>query len=244
MEIKGLIESSLIEWEGKLSAVLFLPRCNLRCRYCHAGHLIIHPERLESIPLERVMDYLRRQQGWLDGVAITGGEPTLHAEELLELISRIRALGFAVMVETNGTRPEWVERLIKGRFLEAVSMDLKAPPSPEEYRRVAGVPVDTEDVRHSVELIKHSGLPHELRVTLVPGLVGRRELEAMLPTLEGAETVALQNFLPDHCLSPELRTVIPYSPQEMDAFQQLVAPLVRRCVVRGRDHAALARSNR
>ena len=242
MDIKGFIPSSLIEWEGKISAVIFLPGCNLRCRYCHAAHLILHPERLESLSRTQVLDHLRGQEGWLDGVVITGGEPTLHGDELLALIDEIRSIPLEVMVETNGTRPEWVNRLIAGRHVQAFSMDFKAPLTPEDYRRVAGADVDVANVRLSLNLIKQSGLPYELRVTLVPGLVGRAELERMLPDLEGARQVALQNFRPELCLAEELRSVVPFKPDELEDMRRLVASVAERVVIRGRDHAALAGS--
>ena len=242
MEIKGFIESSLLEWEGKIASVVFLPGCNLRCHYCHAGHLIIHPERLESIPRDQVLDYMRRQHGWLDGVVITGGEPTLHGEELLDLIHAFRDIPPEVMVETNGTRPEWVARLVGGGLVEAIAMDVKAPLTPEDYERVCGVHVNVEDIRRSINAIKTSGLPHEFRVTLVPGLVGQEELERIVPDLQGAQQIALQNFKPDHCLSQNHRQVVPFASEELDTFAQIVAPAAGRCVVRGRDHAALTRS--
>jgi len=244
MNIKGFIRNSLIEWEGKIVSVVFLPYCNLRCRYCHAGHLIVQPEQLDTIDRREVLDYLTANVGWLDGVAITGGEPTLHAEELIDLIQQFRSCPMQVMVETNGTNPDMVQRLIRDGLVEALSMDLKAPLTPEDYRRVTDADVNVEDVARSVQIIKASGVVHELRVTVVPGLVGRDELERMLPVLEGAQKVALQNFKPDQCLCPQLRSVTPFAAEEMDALQQLVAPIVGRCVVRGRDHAALARSSR
>lgn len=242
MEIKGFIQSSLLEWEGKIASVLFLPGCNLRCHYCHAAHLIVHPERLESISRPQVFDYMRRQRTWLDGVVITGGEPTLHGDELLELIGEIRDIPLQVMIETNGTRPERVGRLLEGGFLDAIAMDFKAPLTPEDYERVAGAAVNVEDIRRSIRLIKQGELPHEFRITLVPGLVGRDELERMLPDLEGARQVALQNFKPDFCLSRQLRRLKPYEPEALEAFARLVSPAVGRCVVRGREYAALAAS--
>ncbi len=242
MEIKGFIENSLLEWEGKIASVVFLPRCNLRCRYCHAGHLIIRPERRESIPREQVLGYMQRQSAWLDGAVITGGEPTLHGEELLDLIRDIRRMQLQVMVETNGTRPEWVGRLIDGGFVDALAMDVKAPLTAEDYRRVCGVDVEVADVRRSIGLIKDSGLPHEFRITLVPGLVGEDELQRMAPDLEGAGQIALQNFNPEHCLSRELRGVIPYEPEQLTSFERIMASAAERCLVRGREHAALARS--
>jgi pyruvate formate lyase activating enzyme len=242
MDIKGFIESSLLEWEGKIASVVFLPNCNLRCSYCHAAHLILHPERLESLDCARILDYMRRQGDWLDGVVITGGEPTLHGEELLDLIREFRAVPLKVMIETNGTRPEWTERLIKERFLDAVAMDFKAPLTPDDYARVAGVEVNVGDIRRSIELIKQSGLPHEFRITLVPGLIGRDELERMVPDLADAQQVALQNFKPDFCLSESLRHVTPYTREELEALVRIVAPVVGRVVLRGRDHAVLAAS--
>lgn len=242
MEIKGFIQNSLLEWEGKIASVIFLPGCNLRCRYCHAGHLICQPERLESVPLDQILDYMRGQGDWLDGAVITGGEPSLHGQELLDLISQVRAIPLKVMVETNGTRPEWVERLLSGGFVDAIAMDVKAPLTREDYARVTGAIVNVKDIRRSIRLIKQSGLPHEFRVTLVPGLVGWDELKQIVPELEGARQIALQNFKPDLCLSPALRQVAPYSADQLEAFRRMAAPAADRCVVRGRDYAPLAAS--
>ncbi len=240
MEIKGFIESSLLEWEGKVCSVLFLPQCNLRCRYCHAGDLVVAPDRLDTVPFDRVADYLDSQRGWVDAVAITGGEPTLHGPELLELTDRLREFPVDVMVETNGTRPDVVEELIEGGHVDAVSMDVKAPLNPADYRRVTRVKVDIEAVRRSIGLILGSGLPHEFRVTLVPGLVGEEELRGILPELEGACAIALQNFRPDDCLDLALGEVTPFTREEMDALGEMAEGAADRCIVRGREHALTA----
>ncbi len=242
MQIKEFIESSLIEWEGKIASVLFLPGCNLRCHYCHAAHLVCHPERTESIPLGQVLDSMRRQGEWLDGAVITGGEPTLHEGDLLDLIDELHDVPLEVMVETNGTRPGWVARLVQDGRLEAIAMDVKAPLTAEDYRRVAGADVEVEAVRRSIRLIKRSGLAHEFRITVVPGLVGEGEVARIAPELEGADVVALQNFLPDHCLEPALREVRPFEPEALDEMAELLRPVAERLVVRGRDHAAMAGS--
>jgi len=237
MEIKGFIESSLNEWEGQIASVIFLPYCNLRCRYCHAAHLIIHPERLETVPTEQILRYLERQIGWIDGVAITGGEPTLHEDELLALIERIKAVPLKVMIETNGTRPAWVGRLLCGGFVDAISMDVKAPLTREDYERVTGKRIEPELVRSSIRQIVESGVPHEFRITVVPGLIDRRELERMAPELRGAEKIAIQNFQPDHCLDQALRNVTSYLPHELDDLEEVFAGIAGRCVVRGRERA-------
>ncbi|MFO7957627.1 MAG: anaerobic ribonucleoside-triphosphate reductase activating protein [Candidatus Brocadiia bacterium] len=243
MLIKGFMKSSLLEWEGMLSSVLFLPRCNLRCRYCHAGDLVLHPDRLDTIPFAAVERHLRENAGWIDGVAITGGEPTLHGEELLELCGKLKDLSVQVMVETNGTRPEWVGRLLEGRLVDAMSMDVKAPLSPEAYARVAGREVDVDDLRRSIDLIGAADLTYyEFRTTLVPGLVGPAELESILSALEGSRRIALQNFRPTDCLDPELHSVEPFSPEQMDELGEQAAPYCEEVVVRGRDHALTERT--
>ncbi len=241
LEIKGFIESSLIEWEGRIASVIFLPGCNLRCRYCHAGHLL-EPDRLQTISREQVLDCMRRHRGWLDGAVITGGEPTLHGEELLDLIGAIKAIGLGVMVETNGTRPRWVERLVSEKWVDAIAMDVKAPLEPEAYRKVTGRDVEIEDLRSSIRSIINSAVPHEFRITVVPGMIGARELELIALELEGARSIALQNFRPDFCLDPSLRAVPPYTPGQMDSLGRIFSGRSAQVIVRGRDRGLVARS--
>lgn len=242
MEIKGFIESSLLEWEGKIASVVFLPGCNLRCRYCHAGHLVFHPDRLESIPRHRVMAYLARQSNWVDGLVVSGGEPTLHASGLPELLEEARSHGLQTMIHTNGTQPDVLGRLLERDLLDALSMDVKAPLTPDDYRRVVNAPVDVDAVRRSIELVRDSDTDYEFRVTLVPGLVGAQELRRLAPELKGARRIALQNFQPDHCLDRDLRVVAPFGAEQLDEFERMVEPYAERIVVRGRDHAVRARS--
>ena len=240
MEIKGFIENSLIEWEGKISCVIFLPLCNLRCRYCHAAHLL-EPTHLESISRRQVLDCIRRHAGWVDGAVITGGEPTLHREELIELISDVRATGVETMLETNGTRPDWIERLICEGWVDAIAMDVKAPLTQEAYRRITGREVRIEDIRASIGCIMQSGVAHEFRITVVPGLVGAEEVALIAPELKGARAIAVQNFQPDSCLDPALRNVMPYLPEEMDSFERILSETGARVVVRGRERGVAAR---
>jgi pyruvate formate lyase activating enzyme len=243
MQIKGFIKNSLLEWEGRLAAVLFLPGCNMRCRYCHAGHLILAPDELESVPQEVVFEALREQVGWIDGVAITGGEPTLHGGELVALIDDVRALGFQVMLETNGTRPEVLGVLLRDGKLDAVTMDVKAPLLLGAYRKVSPTDVEMEDLRASIALIMQSGVEHEFRITVVPGLVDEDELRLIGPELDGACCIALQNFRPELSLDPDLRDVPSFGPEQMDALAEILQPYAKKIVVRGRDNAVLATAN-
>lgn len=241
MEIKGFIQNSLLEWEGKVSCVIFLPSCNFRCRYCHAEHLLT-PGVLQSIHKKQILGYMRKQNGWLDAAVITGGEPTLQEGDLLELIDDIHQTGLDAMVETNGTRPLWVNRLVTDAGVERLSMDVKAPLVAEEYGAVAQTEVDVEALKRSVNTIINSGVDHEFRTTLVPDLVGEDELRKIGPELEGAKCVALQNFQPDNCLDSSLHNVMPYSPEEMDKMGAIMREYVDNVIVRGRDRAPRART--
>ncbi len=237
MQIKGFIKSSLLEWEGVLSCLVFLPGCNLRCRYCHAADLVLRPEELPDVPLEQVLDHIASSQGWIEGVVVTGGEPTLHDTQLAELLRELRAAGVATMLETNGTRPDCLERLLADGLVDCLSMDVKASLSAPDYSRVAGTPVPVQDVRTSIRLIMAGKVRYEFRITLLRGLVGREQLERLLPDLAGAGTIALQNARPELCLDTSLRRVEPFRPEEMDQFESLALGYADRCVVRGRDRA-------
>ena len=116
MDIKGFVDVSFVDWDSKIAAVIFLPNCNFRCPFCHNGNLVSNPEKSETIPFEQVENQLKRHRGWIDGVCITGGEPTLHAD-LLELCSKIKKMGFQVKLDTNGTNPTLLKQLLKKKKL-------------------------------------------------------------------------------------------------------------------------------
>ena len=138
MEIKGFVDLSLVDWDGKLSCVIFLPNCNFRCPFCHNTTLVLHPERGETIPFERVEDYLNKQKDWLDGVCITGGEPTLH-NDLPDLCSKLKEIGFLVKVDTNGTNPTMMKELMNKSLINYIAMDIKAPLTAEKYSKATGI---------------------------------------------------------------------------------------------------------
>jgi pyruvate formate lyase activating enzyme len=148
--IRGFIPSTLIDWPGRIAAIVFLPACNLRCAYCHAGDLL-EPASDEVIPWPQVRRYLDGKRAWIDGVVICGGEPTLHAT-LANLCREIRALGLAVKLDTNGTRPDVLQRLIDQRLIDAVSMDLKTTLDGRMVE-LARADVDLEAIDRSISLL-------------------------------------------------------------------------------------------
>jgi len=229
--IKGFIESTLLDWEGMLASVVFVPGCNFRCPYCHAGHLLEPSAGDESIPLDVVLLNLKRQRGWVDGVVISGGEPTLH-NGLPDLASEFKRQGVGVKLDTNGTRPEMLECLIERGLIDHVAMDVKAPLD-ERYEKVAGAPVDLDAIRHSINFLIAGDVSYEFRTTVCPISLSPGDVGEIGEAIEGAHQYYLQAFRPVNCLDSSLSEVKPYNPDEMRDLCRRAAPFVHRCMVRG-----------
>ncbi len=229
--IRGFLENTLIDWEGRLAAEIFLPGCPFRCGYCHARHLVEPQPGDESIPLEAVLDNVREQNGWLDGIVISGGEPTLH-DDLPELIGAFRDEGLAVKLDTNGSNPEALARLLRHGRLDCVAMDVKAPLD-HRYSEVARVPVDLAAIRRSIDLLMHSDIEVEFRTTVCPGLVEEDEILAIARAIQGARSYFLQKFRPVNCLDRSMERLKSPNQDQMRAYCRIAAPYVERCVVRG-----------
>jgi pyruvate formate lyase activating enzyme len=225
IDIKGFLETSFVDWPGKICSVLFLPYCNLRCPYCHNSPLVAHPERLVSIPIRDILERLASFQGWIDGICITGGEPTLHARLPL-LIEEIRRRGFLVKLDTNGTDPELLKRLFADGQIDSVAMDVKAPLDPLRYRRAAGVPVDLDRVRESIEIIRSAGIEYHFRLTVVPGIHKTEDILTLADQLRAGKRLVLQNFRSEHPLDPGLKAVVPFEPTVLKEVQSRIQAMI------------------
>jgi pyruvate formate lyase activating enzyme len=199
--VKGFIETSFIDWPGRIASVVFLPGCNFRCGWCHNRTLVLHPERVPDIPLSHVLQRINALSGWVDGVVITGGEPTV-APEFLNLLSRFIEKDIPVKLDTNGSRPDILEKIFRDKNVAGISMDIKGPLNPDIYRRITGVPVDIDAVTRSIRLIAGSGLWYEFRTTLLPGIHTHADIDAMISRLESLaggkldRPLKLQGFKP------------------------------------------------
>ncbi len=227
--IKGFIETSFLDWRGLISAVLFLPGCNFACPFCHNySSLVADPDSLMTLPLEGVLDRLKPFVGWIDGVVISGGEPTLHPG-LEELLGQVRQAGFKVKLDTNGYRPEVVQRVVEAGLVDMVAMDLKAPLEPLAYRRACGRAIEVERVARSLEYLKACGVAHEFRSTICPAWHGPAELKRMAQSVEGCMSWTLQAMNPASGWNAEaLGGVGLYNAEELDELQRTVADPVCR----------------
>jgi pyruvate formate lyase activating enzyme len=220
------MESSHIDYPGVDSIVLGLAGCNFRCPYCHNPELITG-ENLKAIPIDEVEQYLLKKKKWVEGIVITGGEPTIHSD-LPDLVDKLKQLGFLVKLDTNGTNPDMLEKLLDK--LDFVAMDVKAPYV--VYDVVARANADPQVIRKSVNLIKESGKKYEFRTTCVPGLVSESMVKSIAYWLEGSERYVLQNFKPGTCLDERYNDVNQFTEPEMDAMKEMAKPYFGEVEVR------------
>ncbi len=218
--IKGFIESSFTDWPGKVSAVLFLPGCNFRCPFCHNRDLVLTPHIFEDYPLESVLSGLREDEDWLDGVIITGGEPTIHPG-LPGLMEALRETGLMLRLDTNGSRPDALKSLIAQGLIDAAAMDVKAPLDATRYSAAAGVPVDVGLVRESINLLAESGLEVAFRTTVVPGLHDAEAVKAIAGEL-GGRPLVLQNFRPADTLDQAFNGIKPFTEGEFKTLKECI----------------------
>lgn len=206
--IGGFEPLSLNDYPGHIAAVVFTQGCNFRCPFCHNGGLIPVPnannDTTAALTRSSLLDELGRRRRLIDGLVVTGGEPTLQPG-LADLLADVKAIGLAVKLDTNGSRPEVLEALLHDRLVDMIAMDIKAPW--DQYDRLVGGPVSMPAVRRSMMLIAQSGLPHQFRTTVVPALLDAAALRAIRAQIPANSPYALQPFVAEHCLDPALKSV-------------------------------------
>jgi pyruvate formate lyase activating enzyme len=181
MRIGGLVKQSLIDYPGKIAAVVFTQGCNFRCGYCHNPQLVLpnlFKEKFDLAPLN-IISYLEQHKNWLDGVVVTGGEPTIH-KDLPLFLKEIKALGYAVKLDTNGTNPYLLEQIIKKGLIDYIAMDVKIAPEKDLYGKIIGIQMTDEIIEKimaSIILIKNSPVEGEFRTTYIPGIHDEATIE-------------------------------------------------------------------
>jgi len=220
MEIKGFIDISLVDWDEKVSSTIFLANCNMRCPFCYNVPLVLHPEKLRTIPFEKIAEYLERNREWVDGVVITGGEPTIH-KDLPSLCERIKKLGFQVKIDTNGTNPTLTQELISKELVDYIAMDIKAPLEQSKYYSVVGV--DTPDLLNkiveTINILQDSQIDYEFRTTVVPTIHKEKDIEEICQEIKNCKKYVIQNYKTDvETINQNFRNLKPFSQEELKAF--------------------------
>ncbi|MFA6307116.1 MAG: anaerobic ribonucleoside-triphosphate reductase activating protein [Patescibacteria group bacterium] len=244
MIIGGLQKFSLLDYPEKVSAIVFTQGCNFRCQFCYNPMLVwptevgkskyaqateqqkVHPKIKE----DDLFVFLESRAGKLDAVVITGGEPCLQ-KGLPEFIKKIKKLGFLVKLDTNGSYPEILAKLIKEKLVDYIAMDLKAPA--EKYKEVAGLKADFNNIKKSVKMIMQSNLPYEFRTTVVPGLLNKDDIGEMGKIIKGADKWYLQGFKSGADLvNQNLKGKVPYNSRQMQEMAEVGREYVKKCEVR------------
>jgi len=233
MIFKGWQKTSLVEYPGRVSTVLFCGGCNLRCPFCYNTELVLDPARIPDLRSEDVLTYLEAARPLREAVIVTGGEPTLQ-DELPVFLSAVKKLGYLAGLETNGTRSGMLARLLDEDLLDFVAMDVKAPLEPDCYARAAGVEDGriVGEVERSVRMLLSGSVEYELRTTVVPGIHGSQDIPLLGRQLAGAERYVIQQFVPDKTLDAELQTTEAFSRETLERWRDAVGALVGSCEVR------------
>lgn len=210
MLIGGLQKSSLIDYPEKISAIIFTQGCNFKCPYCHNPELISGKQQT-GIDEVQILNFLASRQGKLDGVVITGGEPTLH-KDLPEFIKQIKILGFSVKLDTNGTNPEMLESLIHENLIDYVAMDIKAPI--EKYKEIVCADVNTDNILKSIDILKKSDIDYEFRTTVIKSQLLTEDFENIGKLIKNSEKYYLQRFVPTKTLNKKFLQEETYSDEE------------------------------
>lgn len=231
MRILGFQKTTLLDYPHKLASTLFLGGCNFRCPFCQNALIVTEQASMPELPLEEVLAQLKKRAGVIEGICITGGEPTLYPE-LPELIHEIKTLGYSVKLDTNGSNPTMLKNLITDNAIDYVAMDIKN--SPEKYSVTAGCNVTLKNVNESIHLLLQSNIPYEFRTTVVKELHTSDDFIKIGQWIHGASQYYLQNFLDsEHLICPNYFTS--YDRESMEAFLPLLTPHVKLVSLRGID---------
>lgn len=231
MKICGLNKTTLLDYPGKVAATVFLGSCNFRCPFCHNSSLVLHADKEPEISCDEVLSFLKKRRGILEGVCITGGEPTL-SPDLDGFLEKIRDLGYSIKLDTNGSRPYIIKTLVNRGLVDKIAMDIKA--CPENYGILAGLQYpDLESIRESADFLMNGDVDYEFRTTVVKELHTERDFREIAQWLRGAKAYYLQAYKDSQeVLKPGFSS---YSLEELEKFRSILLETIPLVEIRGID---------
>lgn len=231
MKVTGIQKLTLLDYPGVVACTVFTAGCNFRCPFCHNAMLVL-PEQIddECLTDDEVFGFLKKRRGVLDGVAVTGGEPLLHAD-MPEFLARVKELGYKIKLDTNGSNPELLSEIVKNKLVDRVAMDIKN--APEEYARTIGLKsFDIAPVERSKEMLLRGDIDYEFRTTVVKGIHTKESLIGAAKWIEGAKEYYLQQFKDSgNLILPDGLSA--YGEKQMHALADAVRDYVPTVEVRG-----------
>ena len=231
MQIHGFVKTTLLDYPKHVAATIFTGGCNFRCPFCHNGNLVLHPNNTPTIPEQEILSYLEKRKHLLDGVCITGGEPTLQPD-LITFITKIKHLGLLVKLDTNGYQPDVLKELLEQHLLDYVAMDIKN--SKEKYAITTSLPnFDIERINASIHLLQNGGIPYEFRTTVVKQLHSEEDMLKISEWIKHTPAYFLQSYKEnEHVISPGFSA---YSKEELLHIKNLILSNIPTVEIRGVD---------
>jgi len=229
MNVGALQKFSLIEYPGRICAIVFTQGCNFRCPYCYNRELVDTESFRHPIDENSLFAFLEKRKGRLDAVTITGGEPTLQPD-LIPFIERLKEMKYLVKIDSNGSCPEVLEALLRLKLVDYVAMDVKGPL--EKYPKIANTKLSPEKINQSINLIMSSGVDYEFRTTVVRSQLNLEDLFEIGQLIRGAKLYALQKFIPSKPLDPEFQDEAAYGDDEFGPMAEAIRTLVKQVILR------------
>jgi len=234
MQIKAIEKVSMIDYPGKVASTLFLAGCNFKCGYCHNPELTeLHDNKEKGGYSEReILKHLEENKKFLDGVCITGGEPTLF-RELPEFLKKIRSLGFKIKLDTNGSNPIILKKVLEKHLVDYLAIDIKGPIEKSRYLQIINVKTDLGKIKKSIELAKKFP-EYEFRTTCFPGITEKDILKIAkyLNSTKADRLFVLQQFRPDKCLDKEFEKMPKTSEEDLKKFAEIARPFFKKVLIR------------
>ena len=231
MKIGGLQKLTLIDYPSKLAATVFLTGCNFRCPFCYSSELVL-PEKIKNQPKisqKELFKFLKERKKLIEGVVLCGGEPVM-SRGLLPLIKKIKKMGFLVKLDTNGSDPKMLKKLIDEKLVDYVAMDIKAPM--EKYKKIFGKRVKIDDIEKSIKILKEGRVDYEFRTTVVPTVLNKEDILKIVRWIGPAKRYFLQNFRPEKTIDPKFEKIKPYPQEYLLEIQKAISPFFEVCQVR------------
>jgi len=231
--IGGLQKTTLIDYPGRVACTVFLIGCNFRCPFCYNRGLVL-PEEIKKqpkIPEKEFFKFLKERKRLLEGICLTGGEPTLN-RDLPKFIKKIKKLGYLVKLDTNGSIPQMLKRLIDEKLIDYAAMDIKASLKSQNYDRAAGVRVNLNNIKKSIAIIKKSGIDYEFRMTVVPGFHTKEDIIKIARWIGPVKKFCLQNFKPEKTIDSKFEKIKPHSKDFLLEIKEEISQFFEICEVR------------
>jgi pyruvate formate lyase activating enzyme len=224
LPIKGILETSFIDWKGCLSSVVFTGGCNFRCPYCHNRDLVTESgEETGNVPLAYIRAFFEKYRDWIDRLVVTGGEPTIHAA-LPAFLEEAKGQGLAIKLDTNGSSPSVLRKLVARGLVDYVAMDVKGPLG--NYDRWCGTGVNVTKVQQSIDFLLEGNVDYEFRMTVVPFLHRDPDIYETAEYLKSAKRFFIQEFRPQNTLDPTFAHIRPFSPGKIDQIRANVTEIL------------------